>query len=128
MTGIFNNNPPSPKHVFIWDVKKVLRCWAVWTVTRNYPIIRFFILKLTVLLSLTSTGRGHEIAYPVVRHIIETENVIIFYFSKITKSWKFLKLVFSFSKRSKASYCSLSEGVFEKVSGMGSLRQKTIVT
>ena len=48
----------------------------------------FLTLKLAVLLSFTLAGKGHEIAYLDVRYVIEKENPVIFYFSRITTSWK----------------------------------------
>ena len=48
----------------------------------------FLTLKLAVLLPLTLAGKGHEIAYLDVRYVIEKENPVIFYFSRISTSWK----------------------------------------
>lgn len=80
MTETFNTNPPSAKHFHL----KCLDCMK----TNDKLSDRFHILKLTALLSLTSESRGHEIAYVDVRYMIKKENPIMFYFSKITKSWK----------------------------------------
>ena len=48
----------------------------------------FIILKLIFLLSLTIGGSGYENVYLDVRYSKGKENLIKFYFSKITKSWK----------------------------------------
>ena len=65
----------------------------------------FIILNLTFLLSLTIGGSGYEIVYLDVRYSKEKENLIKFYFSKITKSWKQResppKIAFLFFQRNK---------------------------
>ena len=61
MTGIFNANPPLSKHTFIWDME-VLKYLGSMKSNEKFSD-RFLVLTLTVLLSLTSAGKGHQIAY-----------------------------------------------------------------
>ena len=83
--GVFNGNPPKPKHVFIWDVEKVL-FYLNYLPMNKILSDRFLLLKFTTFLSLTSAGTGDEIAYLNVKYMYRGENVFIFHFSKITKS------------------------------------------
>lgn len=87
MAGVFNGNPPKPKHDFIWDVEKVL-FYLNYLSMNKILSNRFLLLKFITFLSLTSAERGHEIAYLNVKCMYRGENVFIFHFSKITKSWK----------------------------------------
>lgn len=87
MTGIFNENPPKPKYVFIWDVEKVLN--YLRTLQSNAELSdRDLVLKVTILLFLASTKRGHEICYLDVNYMIRASSSYKFYFTKVTKSWK----------------------------------------
>ena len=82
---VFNTNPSSSKHIFILKVEQVLKYLGSMK-TNEQLSVRFLILKLTVLFSLTSAGSNHETACLDVRYMIEKENSSVFYFSKIIKS------------------------------------------
>ena len=87
LTGVFNKNPPKPRYTFIWDVEQVLD--YIKSLPGNTELSnRLLLLKLTMLLFLTSAGRCHEICYLDIPYMIRTSSSIKFYFSKITKSWK----------------------------------------
>lgn len=87
MTGVFNNNPPKPRYVFIWDVEQVVTYIQKLPPNEELNDQRL-ILKLAVLLALTSAGRGHEIKFLDVRYMVKTQSSYILHFSKVTKSWK----------------------------------------
>ena len=84
--GVFNERPPQPKYVFIWDVEQALSYTE--TLADNEALSdRELNLKLAALLFLTSSGRCHEICFLDIRYKVETSSSFKFYFSKVTKSW-----------------------------------------
>ena len=85
LTGIFNKNPPQPKFNFIWHVKKVLNFLSSQRFETNGNL-KNFILKLTMLLALTSAGRVLDIAYLDTRYLIKQPSGYIFQFGKNTKT------------------------------------------
>jgi len=87
MTGVFNQRPPKPKYIFVWDVDQVLS--YLKTLPDNVTITnRTMNLKLATLLFLTSSNRCHEICYLDIRYMVKTLNSYQFYFTKVTKTWK----------------------------------------
>uniref|UniRef100_A0A7M5VAT9 Core-binding (CB) domain-containing protein n=1 Tax=Clytia hemisphaerica TaxID=252671 RepID=A0A7M5VAT9_9CNID len=86
LTGIFNQRPPKPRYLFVWDVDQVLG--YLESLPENETLSdQLLNLKLTALLFLTSSGRCHEICYLDIRYKVKTSNSFKFYFSKVTKSW-----------------------------------------
>ena len=62
MAGVYNKRLPKPRYCFVWDIETVLRY------LRSLPINKLLskkmlTLKLTILLSLTSTSRSSEIRH-----------------------------------------------------------------
>ena len=87
LSGVFNERPPKPKYVFVWDVDQVLS-YLESLATNNDLSDQLLNLKLAALLFLTSSGRCHEICYLDVRYKVKTSSSYKFYFTKVTKSWR----------------------------------------
>ena len=87
LSGVFNERPPKPKYVFVWDVDQVLS-YLESLATNNDSSDQLLNLKLAALLFLTSSGRCHEICYLDVRYKVKTSSSYKFYFTKVTKSWR----------------------------------------
>lgn len=85
MSGIFNERPPTPKYVFIWDVDQVLS-YLGKLAGNGDSSDRDLNLKLAALLFLTSSGRCHEIGHLDIRYKVKTSYSYKFYFAKVTKS------------------------------------------
>ena len=49
---------------------------------------KIFTSKLTTLLAIVSSNRASELINLDVRDIVFKENSVIFYFSKLTKTWE----------------------------------------
>ena len=87
MTGVFNKNAPKPKYTFLWDLEKVLK--YIKTLPTNTELSdRTLLLKLTILLFLTSAGSCHEMCYLDIGYMVKTFPSYKFHSSKSTKSWK----------------------------------------
>jgi len=83
MTGIFNEKPPKPKYVYIWDVEQALT-YIKSLPENNCLSDRELYLKLATLLFLTSASRCHEICYLDIRYMARASESYKFYFTKVT--------------------------------------------
>ena len=88
LAGIFNQRPPQPRYVFIWDVEIVLQ----YIRTHWYDNSSFndadLTCKLTTLLALNTASRVSMTQHFNTEFIAKHKNRYIFYFSKLHKSWR----------------------------------------
>ena len=88
LSGVFNERPPQPRYVFIWDVQVVLNfIKSNWPVSSNLSD-KNLTLKLTTLLALTSSSRASAIHHLNINFMITTEKFVQFTFHKLHKSWR----------------------------------------
>ena len=88
LAGIFNQRPPQPIYVFIWDVEIVLQ----YIRTHCYDNLSLneagLTCKLTTLLALTTASRTSMIQHFKKEFMANDKDRYIFYFSKLHKSWR----------------------------------------
>ena len=123
LSGIFNERPPKPKYLFVWDVDQVLG--YLESLPNNDALSdQLLSLKLTALLFLTSSGRCHEICSLDERYKVMTSTSFKFVFTKVTKSWVKGKpppsLEFKEFPSMKNICCFLSKWLFRKNWGLKS--------
>ena len=76
MTGIFNNPPPKPRYICVWDIDAVLNYLSKLPDYLCLPI-RVLSHKLALLLSLAAVSRVLEICYLNTKYMVESE--VIFF-------------------------------------------------
>ena len=88
LTGVFNLRPPQPRYSSTWKVQIVLEFIKNnWTDNKSLPN-KNLTLKLTMVLTLTSTSRASNIHHLDIRFMSLSEEKIVFNFSKLLKSRK----------------------------------------
>ena len=87
LSGVFNLRSPQPRYNFIWDINVVLT-YLKSLPENDHLSDQQLTQKLTTLLALTSGSRNHEIHHLDVRFMAISEEIVIFRFSKLTKTWK----------------------------------------
>ena len=88
ITGIFNQRPPQPRYTCIWDVQLVLDYSKKHFPDNKKIADRQLILKVTILLALTSASRVGGLHSLHIRFMTRTENKYSFSFNKLSKSWR----------------------------------------
>ena len=92
LKGVFNEHPPQPRYVFIWDIQTVwdfIKCqWSGCDLSN-----KVLTHKLVILIVLSSASRASAIHHLDVRYryMLRPEGKFIFTFHKLHKSWKFGK-------------------------------------
>ena len=87
MTGIYNKNPPKPRHTFVWDVEQVLSYLDKLPDNTNLSD-GTLTLKLTMLLALASAGREAELKMLHSQYMASSHTSCFFWFPKLTKTSK----------------------------------------
>ena len=100
LSAIFNKWPSQPKYIANWDISKVMDYIDTLGNDENLSI-KIITLKLTTLLAIISSSRASELTYLGIRCIAFKENLVIFHFSKLSKTWK--------KGKSPSSFWSLTE-------------------
>ena len=91
LKGVFNERPPQPRYVFIWDVQTVLNyIKSEWSCAENLSD-KLLTFKLVMLLALTSASRASAIHHLDIRYKYEYHEKYVFKFHKLHKSWRFGK-------------------------------------
>lgn len=83
MTGTFNNWMPQPQ---FWNVEKVLN--FLGSLDSEKLELKMVTYKLTMLLALTGSFRGHGIYCLDILYLIKHSSGYTFHFSKITNNSK----------------------------------------
>ena len=90
LKGVFNERPPQPRYVFIWDIQTVLdfvKChWS-----RCDSSDKALTYKLVILMFFSSASRASAIHHLDVRYMLRTEGKFVFTFHKLRKNWKYRK-------------------------------------
>ena len=73
MTGVFNKMPPKPRFCFVWDVETVLK-YLKCLPPNDLLSEKMLILKLTMLLALTSASRCSEIKNLDINYLAKSES------------------------------------------------------
>lgn len=84
MKGIFKLNPPKPKHVVTWDVKKVLD--FLRSKNNNEISLRDLSMKCLMLLALCTGQRAQTLRALNLNNLHKGESKITFTFSEILKT------------------------------------------
>ena len=88
LAGIFNQRPPQPRYVFIWDVVIVLQYIRTHWYENSSLNDTDLTCKLTTLLALTTASRASMIQHLNTEFMVKDKDRYIFYFSKLHKSWR----------------------------------------
>ena len=88
LTGIFNQRPPQPRYVFIWDVVIVLQYIRTHWYKNSSLNDTDLTCKLTTLLALTTASRASMIQHLNTEFMAKDKDRYIFYFRKLHKSWR----------------------------------------
>ena len=90
LKGVFNERPPQPIYVFIWDIKTVLdfvKCqWSGCDLSDK--VLSY---KLVVLMALSPASGASAIHHLDVRYMLKTEVKFVFTLHKLRKGWKYGK-------------------------------------
>ena len=91
LKGVFNQRPPQPRYVFIWDVQTVLNhIKSEWGCVEALSD-KLLTLKLVMLLALTSASRSSAIHHLDIRYKVKYNEKYVFKFHKLHKSWRYGK-------------------------------------
>ena len=74
LTGVFNQRPPQPCYIFVWDIEIVL--------------VYFKINMLPVLMALSSGSRTSLLQHQNIKFMASNDISYKFYFHKLHKSWR----------------------------------------
>ena len=88
LAGIFNQIPPQPRHVFIWDVEMVLQYIRTHWYNNSSLNDADLTCKLTTLLVLTTASRASMIQHLNTEFMAKDNDRYTFYFSKLHKRWR----------------------------------------
>ena len=83
MIGVFNKRPPKPKYSFVWDVETVLK--YLKCLPPN-DLLSKKMLKLKMLLALTSASKCSEIKNLDVNYLVKSESKYCFNNIKTNKN------------------------------------------
>ena len=86
LAGIFNQRPPQPRYIFLWDVEIVLQYVRPHWYDNSSLNDADVICKLTSLLALTTASRASMIKHLNTEFEAKDKDRYIFYFSKLHKS------------------------------------------
>ena len=90
LKGVFNERPPQPRYVFIWDIQTVLDFVKYqWSGCDSSD--KVLIYKLVILMALSSASRASAIHNLHMRYMLRTEGKFVFIFHKLHKSQKYEK-------------------------------------
>ena len=85
----FDQRPPQPRCVFIWDIQTVLGFiksqFSGWENLADKVVTH----KVDILMTLLSASRALAVHHLDVRHMLRPEEEIVFTFHIIPKSWKY---------------------------------------
>ena len=88
LAGIFNQRPPQPRYVFIWDVEIVLQYIRTNWYDNSSLNDADLTCKLTALLALITASRASIIQHLNKEFMAKDKDRYIFYFNKLHKSWR----------------------------------------
>ena len=105
LAGIHNERFPQPKNNFIWDVEVVVKFLA--SISEEQLSDKLLTLKLTMLMSLASAARAHEICFLDTQFLVKHHSMYSFALGKPTKTSKpeKVRLPIVFKKSSDKSWC-----------------------
>ena len=86
LAGIHNERFPQPKNNFIWDVEVVVKFLA--SISEEQLSDKLLTLKLTMLMSLASAARAHEICFLDTQFLVKHHSMYSFALGKPTKTSK----------------------------------------
>ena len=87
LAGIFNQRPPQPIYVFIWNVEIVLQYIRTHSYDNSSLNDADLTCKLTTLLALTTASRASMIQHLNTEFMAKDKDRYIFYFCNPHKSW-----------------------------------------
>ena len=85
LTGIFNQRPPQPRYVFIWDVVIVLQYIRTHWYENSSLNDADLTCKLTTLLALTTASRASMIQHLNTEFMAKDKDRYIFLFQKASQ-------------------------------------------
>ena len=88
VSGVFNLRPPKPRYMFVWDVKQVLDFLEKKFGDNDQLSNKELILKVTILLALTTSSRISALHILDLNHMIKTSEYYEIRFHKLHKSWR----------------------------------------
>ena len=93
LKGMFNQSPPQPRHVFIWDVKVMLNYIKSECGYSEGLSDKPLTLKLVMLMALTSASRASAIHQLDIRYKVKGNGKYLFKFRRLNKSWRWGKAI-----------------------------------
>ena len=91
LKGVFNNTPRKPIYTFIWDVESVISYIKSLPGDCNLSDKLLMLLKLAMLVALTTASRVSEICYLDINFLQRRDSGYIFYLSKLSKTCRMNK-------------------------------------
>ena len=88
VSGVFNLRPPKPRYMFVWDLKQVLDFLKEKFGDNDQLSNKKLTLKVTILLTLTTSSRISAVHILDLNHMIKTSDHYEFKFHKSHKSWR----------------------------------------
>ena len=88
LKGVYDKRPPQPRYVFIWDVQIVINyIKSEWGYSVG-PSDKLLILKLVMLMALTSASRASAIHHLDIRYMVKRNEKYVFKFHRLHKRWR----------------------------------------
>ena len=85
LKGVFNQRPPQPRYVFIWDIQTVLDFVKCQRSGCDLPD-KVLTYKVVILMALSSASRASTIHHLDIRYMLRPEGKFLFSFHKLHKS------------------------------------------